>query len=126
MISKRNENKKRSFRIRSKIKKSPNLRLSAFRSSKHIYVQVIDDKVGKTILSASSHDKSLKEIFGSGTAVVILAIKSFNLNNVHYNLIENKDPLSELLKKKIMDIQYNLEEDAFNWRYKIPKLTFSK
>ncbi len=61
MISKRNSIKKRSFRIRSKIKKSSNLRLSAFRSSKHIYVQVIDDKIGKTILSASSHDKSLKE-----------------------------------------------------------------
>ena len=61
MIIKRNLIRKRSTRVRSKLKKSANLRLSAFRSSKHIYVQVIDDKLGKTILSTSSHDKSFKE-----------------------------------------------------------------
>ena len=37
------------------------MRLSAFRSSRHIYVQLIDDTVSKTILSASSHDKMFKE-----------------------------------------------------------------
>ena len=52
---------KRAHRVRLKLKKSSNLRLSLFRSSKHIYVQLIDDKVGKTLLSASSHDKSLKD-----------------------------------------------------------------
>ncbi len=60
MISKRNSIRKRFARVRTKIKKSSNLRLSAFRSSKHIYIQVIDDSKGKTILSTSSHDKSLK------------------------------------------------------------------
>ena len=33
-------------------------RLSVFRSSKHIYAQVIDDKTGRTIASASSSAKS--------------------------------------------------------------------
>ena len=61
MISKKNLKNKRSLRIRSKVKRSANLRLCAFRSSKHIYIQVIDDKKGKTILSASSHDDSLKK-----------------------------------------------------------------
>ena len=79
----------------------------------------------KELLSAY-HNKSLKEIFGSGTAVVILPIKRFNYKNVHYELTYNKDTQSELLKKKIMDIQYNIGEDPFNWRYKVPKLTFSK
>ena len=77
-------------------------------------------------LLSSYHNKSLKEIFGSGTAVVILPIKSFNYKNIHYDLRNNKDPQSELLKKKIMDIQYNIGEDPFNWRYKVPMLTFSK
>lgn len=72
------------------------------------------------------NDNSLKEIFGSGTAVVILPIKSFSYKNVHYNIPESKDPKSGFLKKKIMDIQYNIGEDPFKWRYKIPKLTFSK
>ncbi len=61
MISKKVLRNKRSLRIRSKVKRTSNLRLCAFRSSKHIYIQVIDDKKGKTILSASSHDDSLKK-----------------------------------------------------------------
>ena len=63
MISKKKLKNKRSLRIRSKVKRSANLRLCAFRSSKHIYIQVIDDKKGKTILSASSHDDSLKNVY---------------------------------------------------------------
>ena len=35
-------------------------RLSVFRSSKHIYGQIIDDQVGRTLVAASSLDKSLK------------------------------------------------------------------
>ncbi len=36
------------------------LRLSVFRSSKHIYAQVIDDREGKTVAAASSIEKGLK------------------------------------------------------------------
>jgi len=35
-------------------------RLSVFRSAKYIYAQVIDDKKGTTLVSASSMDKELK------------------------------------------------------------------
>jgi large subunit ribosomal protein L18 len=35
-------------------------RLSVFRSNTEIYVQLIDDVTGKTIVSASSQDKDLK------------------------------------------------------------------
>jgi large subunit ribosomal protein L18 len=35
-------------------------RLSVHRSGKHIYAQVIDDALGKTLVSASSLDKDLK------------------------------------------------------------------
>tara|TARA_B100000900_G_C20553388_1_gene705707 strand:+ start:229 stop:579 length:351 start_codon:yes stop_codon:yes gene_type:complete len=61
-MSKRDLKNRRSMRIRSKIKSNSHLRLSAFRSSKHIYVQLIDDNNGRTILSASSHDDSLKKL----------------------------------------------------------------
>jgi large subunit ribosomal protein L18 len=36
-------------------------RLSVFRSGKHIYAQVIDDAVGRTLAAASTLDKGLRE-----------------------------------------------------------------
>ena len=36
-------------------------RLSVFRSSKHIYAQVIDDTYGRTLVAASSMEKEVKE-----------------------------------------------------------------
>jgi large subunit ribosomal protein L18 len=38
-------------------------RLAVFRSVAHIYAQVIDDREGKTVASASSTEKSLKATF---------------------------------------------------------------
>tara|TARA_Y100001970_G_scaffold281138_1_gene391284 strand:+ start:563 stop:916 length:354 start_codon:yes stop_codon:yes gene_type:complete len=53
------------FRIRNKLKKNNSnnrLRLTISRSSKNISAQIIDDKNNKTLLSATSNIKSLKEI----------------------------------------------------------------
>src|SRR5690349_14777306 len=42
-------------------KKAANrVRLSVFRSGKHIYAQLIDDKQGKTLAAASTVDKEIK------------------------------------------------------------------
>jgi large subunit ribosomal protein L18 len=41
-------------------------RLSVFRSSKHIYAQIIDDEAGKTLAAASSLDKDLREKLKTG------------------------------------------------------------
>src|SRR5262245_812655 len=41
-------------------------RLSVFRSSKHIYVQVIDDAAGHTLTAASSLDPELKSKLKTG------------------------------------------------------------
>jgi large subunit ribosomal protein L18 len=61
---------RRSRRVRHSLKKAANgrVRLSVFRSSKHIYAQVIDDRAGKTVVAASSLDKDLKLPKGSDTA----------------------------------------------------------
>jgi len=53
---------KRKARIRKKVFGRPErLRLTVFRSAKHIYAQVIDDTVTQTLASASSLEKALKE-----------------------------------------------------------------
>ena len=49
------------FRIRHKINGTGEKpRLSVFRSNSEIYVQLIDDVSGKTLVSASSQDKDVK------------------------------------------------------------------
>ena len=44
-------------------------RLSVFRSAKNISVQIIDDRAGKTLASASSLEKSFKESGAKGSDV---------------------------------------------------------
>jgi len=44
-------------------------RLSVFRSSKQIYAQVIDDERGRTIASASSLEKAMRESIKTGANV---------------------------------------------------------
>jgi large subunit ribosomal protein L18 len=44
-------------------------RLSVFRSSKHIYAQVIDDIKGETLASASSLEKTLRDGLKTGANI---------------------------------------------------------
>jgi len=59
---------KRRERVRRTLRKvaAERPRLSVFRSSKHIYAQVIDDARGVTLASASSLDKALKGQLAKG------------------------------------------------------------
>lgn len=56
---------RRTHRVRNRIRKSrtTRLRLSVFRSNRHISAQIIDDEHGRTLVSASSVEK---ELFGAG------------------------------------------------------------
>ena len=60
--------KRRMARVRGAIRRAAGgrLRLSVFRSSKHIYAQLIDDAKGKTVAAASSLDKDLREKLKTG------------------------------------------------------------
>lgn len=44
-----------------KLRKGDRLRLSVFRSHKHVYVQIIDDLKGQTLTSASTLDKVYRQ-----------------------------------------------------------------
>ena len=61
-------NARRKNRVRGQIRRTANgrPRLSVFRSSKHIYAQVIDDGHGHTLAAASSLDKTLREGLRTG------------------------------------------------------------
>lgn len=61
MVSKRIKRQRRHKRVRGKIIGTAKIpRLCVFRSNKHIYVQLIDDVEGKTLVSASDLDIKAK------------------------------------------------------------------
>ena len=68
MISKQDSNKarlQRHKRIRGKISGSAERpRLCVFKSSKHIYAQIIDDVTGNTLVACSTVEKDFADIYG--------------------------------------------------------------
>ena len=58
---------RRRHRVRKPLKGTTERpRLSVFRTHKHIYAQIIDDASGKTLASASSVDRQLRDAVGFG------------------------------------------------------------
>ena len=64
MVSKESKSKirvKKHTRLRNRFSGTPDRpRLAVFRSNNHMYAQIIDDTVGKTIVSASTLQKDVK------------------------------------------------------------------
>jgi large subunit ribosomal protein L18 len=60
------ERRRQRLRFQLRIKSNGRPRLSVFRSSQHIYAQVIDDAHGRTVAAASSIDKTLRESLKTG------------------------------------------------------------
>jgi len=54
------------LRFQLRQKSGDRARLSVFRSGKHIYAQVVDDSVGRTLAAASSLDKTLRASLRTG------------------------------------------------------------
>ncbi|HZP78364.1 MAG TPA: 50S ribosomal protein L18 [Pseudolabrys sp.] len=67
---------RRTASVRKNVKRAAHgrARLSVFRSSKHIYAQLIDDNKGETLASASSMEKTLRE--GAKTGANVAAAKA--------------------------------------------------
>ena len=73
-MKKFNKKTKRSLRNRHQLKKFnvDRYRITVFKSLKNISAQIIDDKINKTIVSASSTEKNLKKDKKNKTALSVL------------------------------------------------------
>jgi large subunit ribosomal protein L18 len=71
MANARQAFERRRARVRRKLQRVANARprLSVFRSSKHIYAQVIDDAKGETIVAASSIEKDMRASMKTGADI---------------------------------------------------------
>ena len=65
-LTKREARERRHKRVRNRVKGTPERpRLSAYRSLNHMYAQIIDDTVGKTLVAASSIEPELRNTLPS-------------------------------------------------------------
>jgi large subunit ribosomal protein L18 len=56
------QRQRRQYRVRNRVKRdSTRPRLSVFRSRQNVYAQIIDDLQGRTLVSASTVDKQVRE-----------------------------------------------------------------
>ncbi len=67
----------------------------------------------------AANNGSLIEIFGSGTAVVVLPILGFGYENNKYELPIKENSWANLLKNKLNNIQYNLSNDPYGWTIEV-------
>ena len=103
----RSPTERREDRVRRAIKAAAGarLRLSVFRSSKHIYAQVIDDVKGQTVAAASSLEKDLRGNLKTGA-------------NVNAAKAVGKLVAERLLAKGIKDVVFDRGQYLYHGRVK--------
>ena len=94
-------------------------RKSIIELAKFHNIDVLEREITIDEILKEYKSENLKEIFGSGTAVVVLPIKSFGHRDQLYTLSSEKSSVSSFLKEKLNNIQYNISNEFKNWKYKI-------
>ena len=94
-------------------------RKSVIELAKDRGIQVETRQLTVAQLIEAAENKTLREIFGSGTAVVILPIHGFGYLGKDYYINFPTDALALALKTDLTSIQYNLADDPYGWRVKI-------
>nr|WP_245529106.1 branched-chain amino acid aminotransferase [Aequorivita sublithincola] len=94
-------------------------RKSVIDLAKHNNIDVDVRPVLVSELVEAAKNGSLKEIFGAGTAAVISPVSAFSHKDVVYELTKPEDSFSTRFKKELMDIQHNIGEDPYGWRFEV-------
>ena len=94
-------------------------RKSVITIAKDIGIDVEERDIEVSEIIQEYENGNLNEVFGAGTAAVIAPISSFGHKDKKYTLKDIDDAFGPIIKKKIVDIQNNLCEDKYNWRYQV-------
>ncbi len=87
--------------------------------ARHLGLKVEVRSVLVNELVEAKQNRTLKEIFGSGTAAVVNPIVGFSYQNMYYELPKLENSYATLLKEKLTNIQYKIDEDVFQWTVKV-------
>jgi large subunit ribosomal protein L18 len=99
--------KKKKASIRKRVTGTPERpRLTIYRSAKHVYAQIIDDTSGKTLVSASTISKDLRE--------ELKAVKS----EMEVCKLVGKYTAKRALEKKIQNVVYDRNGYLYHGRVK--------
>jgi len=95
-------------------------RNSVIKLASHLGMKVAERSLTIDEVIAAAHKGTLKEAFASGTAAIVSPVGQIYFRKKEY-LINNGQtgPVAEKLYNEILQIQYGMKEDPFNWRVKI-------
>ena len=118
------------FRVKDKLITAPTndrildgvTRKSIIDLAKKHNIEVEVRQVSASEIVEAARKGDLKEMFGAGTAATINPIAGFGHKGEDFELPKQEDSYATKLKKHLKEIQANLAEDPFGWRYEVPSL----
>lgn len=98
-------------------------RRSLIQLAQHNGWEVQERRITVKEMHEAHKNGTLKEVFGCGTAVVLNNFSTIGYTDETLDLEQLSDEASygRILKKQMMDIQNNVSDDPFGWRYKVEK-----
>jgi len=82
--------------------------------ARHKGITVEERPIKVSEIVEAHQNGSLQEVFGTGTAVVVLPINSFSHQGISYKL-PKETTIASTLKKELVGIQYNKIKDPYQW-----------
>ncbi len=115
------------FRVNDTLITAPNndrildgiTRKSVIQLAKDNNMKVEIRRISVSEIKEAAKKGELKEIFGSGTATVINPIIGFSHGGEKFDLPKLEESYASFFKEKLTNIQYNISEDPYGWRFKI-------
>lgn len=115
------------FRVNDKLITAPNndrildgvTRKSVITLAKDLGIECDVRRVSVKEIKQAAKDGSLKEIFGAGTAAVISPVSAFEHADEVFELEQLDNSYASLFKEKLMNIQHNIADDPYGWRYEV-------